>query len=127
MLSSSWFVAIGVQAARDHNARRVSRYFSLAFLCGLGFVIAKILEYTEKIQAGFVINSNDFFMYYYMLTGIHFMHVLLGMTMLAFFVRYSPQGSFDAVKVRNFESGASFWHVVDLLWVVLFALLYLLK
>jgi nitric oxide reductase NorE protein len=49
------------------------------------------------------------------------------MTVLAFMARYSWAGGFNSNKITNLESGASFWHVVDLLWIVLFALLYLIK
>ncbi len=61
-----------------------------------------------------------------MFTGIHLIHVLIGMGVLAFMARYAAAGGLDARKRVHIESGASFWHVVDLLWIVLFALLYLL-
>jgi nitric oxide reductase NorE protein len=127
MLSSSWFVAMAVQAARRSMGRATPILFSCAIGCGVGFVFMKYLEYGAKIRAGIVLTTNDFFMYYYMLTGIHLMHVLIGMGVLAFLVHYSRGGRFEAHQVRNLESGASFWHVVDLLWIVLFALLYLIK
>jgi nitric oxide reductase NorE protein len=62
-----------------------------------------------------------------MFTGIHCMHVIIGMGVLIFAAKYSWDGNFDARKIKNLESSASFWHVVDLLWIVLFALLYLIK
>ncbi len=127
MLTSSWFVAMAVQAARAHRARATVMMFRLGFACGVGFAVVKVVEYTQKIRAGIVINSNDFYMYYYMFTGIHFMHVLIGMGVLAFMAHYASDGKFSAVKVGHIESGASFWHVVDLLWIALFALLYLLR
>jgi len=127
MLSSSWFVATAVHAARRGLGRVTPVCFCLAFLCGVGFGIVKFIEYGAKIRAGITPNTNDFYMYYYMFTGIHFMHVLIGMGVLAGLARYSWAGGLDAKKIRNLESGASFWHVVDLLWIVLFALLYLVK
>jgi len=127
MLTSSWFVAMAVQAARRNLGKFTPILFSLAFGCGFGFAVVKVLEYSEKIRAGITLTTNDFFMYYYIFTGIHFMHVLIGMGVLAVLTRYSWSGEFSAVKIRNLESGASFWHVVDLLWIVLFALLYLIK
>jgi len=127
MLTSSWFVAKAVYAARKNMGKVTPAFFILGFLCGLGFAVVKIFEYSEKIRAGITLTTDDFFMYYYMFTGIHFMHVLIGMGVLAFMARYSWSGGFDAKKIRHLESGASFWHVVDLLWIVLFALLYLVK
>lgn len=127
MLSSSWFVALAVRAARRGMGKVTPVCFLLALLCGCGFGVVKFFEYGEKIRAGITLNTNDFFMYYYMFTGIHFMHVLIGMGVLTFMVRHSWSGRLDATRIRNLESGASFWHVVDLLWIVLFALLYLVK
>jgi nitric oxide reductase NorE protein len=127
LLTSSWFVAMAVQAARAHRTRATVMMFRFALACGVGFAVVKIVEYTQKIRAGIVINSNDFYMYYYMFTGIHFLHVLIGMGVLAFMAHYASDGKFSAVKIGHIESGASFWHVVDLLWIALFALLYLLR
>ncbi len=65
-------------------------------------------------------------MFYYMFTGIHFLHVLIGLGVLAHLwntARRKPDGS----AVRTLENGATFWHMVDLLWIVLFPLIYLLK
>ncbi len=127
LLTSSWFVAMAVQAARAHRARAAVIMFRLALACGVGFSLLKIVEYTQKVRAGILINSNDFYMYYYMFTGIHFLHVLIGMGVLAFMARYVADGRFSEIKVGHIESGASFWHMVDLLWIALFALLYLLR
>lgn len=127
MLSSSWCVATAVHTARKNWSRVSASCFALGFLCGLGFVVVKVLEYAEKIRSDITLTTNDFYMYYYMFTGIHLMHVLVGLGVLAFMTRYAWSGGFDAQKVSILESGASFWHVVDLLWIVLFALIYLLR
>ena len=66
-------------------------------------------------------------MYYYMLTGIHLVHVLIGLAVLAFLWRTSRMGTLDQAAISTLETGASFWHMVDLLWIVLFPLLYLVK
>jgi nitric oxide reductase NorE protein len=126
MLSSSWFVALAVQAARSHRAVLSARLFALAFGCGVGFVVVKFFEYSEKIRAGLTLTSNDFFMYYFVFTGIHLMHVLIGMGVLILLWTTVRRGV-DAKSVNILESGASFWHLVDILWIVLFALLYLIK
>jgi nitric oxide reductase NorE protein len=125
MLSSSWLVASAVQAARRQQSQISSRCFALALACGAGFIVVKYFEYSEKIRAGFTLNSNDFFMYYYVYTGMHLIHVVIGMGVLATLTVYSRSSRFTADKIQHLESGASFWHLVDLLWIVLFALLYL--
>ena len=127
MLSSSWFVATAVKAARRDMRTAATSLLGGALFCGAGFVAAKFCEYRAEILAGFTLNTNDFFVYYYMFTGIHLLHVLIGMGLLGFMARYVAIGQFDMIKMRNLESGASFWHLVDLLWIVLFPLLYLVR
>jgi nitric oxide reductase NorE protein len=129
MLTSSWFVAMAVHSARQGpgTGRATPMLLLMALGCGAGFGVVKLIEYAEKIGAGITLTSNDFFMYYFMFTGIHFVHVLLGMGVLAFLVRATWNGPPTGDTVRHLESGASFWHLVDLLWIVLFALLYLVK
>lgn len=127
MLTSSWLVASGIRAARAHEGRRAALRFSLAIICGAGFGIVKFFEYSAKLHAGITLNTNNFFMCYYMFTGIHMVHVLIGMAVLSFMARYSWAGGITPKRISYLEIGASFWHLVDLLWVVLFALLYLVK
>ena len=127
LLTSSWFVVLAVQAVRRNSGRIAGRLFLLAFLCGIGFAIVKFLEYGEKIRGGYTLITNDFFMYYYIFTGIHFIHVILGMAVLVFLYRKSRSVQFSATDIQMFESGGAYWHMVDLLWIVLFPLLYLVK
>lgn len=126
LLCSSWFVVMGIHSARRDAARAASRLFITAAGCGLGFAVVKMFEYREKLLAGIVPNTSEFFNYYYFMTGLHFLHVLIGVPVL---IAMSQYGRFDApfkTKIGYLECGASFWHLVDLLWIVLFALLYLL-
>jgi len=127
LLASSWFVVMAVEGARQQRGRQASLLFSLALLCGLGFSVVKVVEYSEKIVAGITITTNDFFMYYYIFTGLHFLHVLIGMGVLSFLIVKVRSKNFKADDMVMVESGASFWHLVDLLWIVLFPLLYLMK
>lgn len=127
LLTSSWFVALAVQAVRRNRSTQSSKLLALAFLCGFGFVVVKIFEYAEKIRAGITLETNDFYMYYYLFTGIHLVHVLIGMGVLAYLQKKARAADCDAKTIGVMESGASFWHLVDILWVILFALLYLMK
>ncbi|WP_176599252.1 cytochrome c oxidase subunit 3 family protein [Sphingobium sp. 15-1] len=129
MLSSSWFVAMGVNAVKENRVKVPTALFSLAFLCGAGFGVVKVFEYSEKISLGITLNTTEFYMYYYMFTGIHMVHVIIGMGVLAFlaFSCNARKGVYAEKDIRNIESGACFWHVVDLLWIVLFPILYMVK
>ncbi|MGB0956143.1 MAG: cytochrome c oxidase subunit 3 [Panacagrimonas sp.] len=127
LLASSWFVIMAVNAARKRMTHIATRLFSAAWLCGLGFVVVKYFEWGEKISAGITLTTNDFFMYYYVFTGIHLLHLLIGLGVLAFLISISRRGNFDDRNMMMLEGGASFWHMVDLLWIVLFPLLYMFQ
>lgn len=127
LLFSSWFVVLAVIDVREHAARHAGRLLGLAMLCGLGFSLVKIVEYGEKLRAGLGIMTNDFYMYYYIFTGLHFVHVIIGLGVLIYLTSMLRSGVKSAGELRIFESGAIYWHMVDLLWIVLFPLLYLLQ
>jgi len=125
LLTSSWFVVMGVDAVRDGQNRRAKALLRLAFLCGGGFCAIKALEYTEAFREGVTLVTNNFFMFYFMYTGIHLLHVAIGLGVLLFLMHKTETAA--PKDVRVFESGATFWHMVDLLWIMLFPLLYLVR
>ncbi|MFG1244334.1 cytochrome c oxidase subunit 3 family protein [Xanthobacter versatilis] len=125
MLTSSWFVAIGVEAAHRHLAGVPQRCFGAALACGAAFGAVKFFEYREKIAADITPTTNDFFMFYFVYTGIHMIHVFIGMIVLYMLIIYTRQHNIRALQIQHLQTGAGFWHLVDLLWIVLFPLLYL--
>lgn len=125
LLASSRFVALAVRAARADNPGRAVRLTAWGGLCGLLFMLVKVFEWTSAASRGFTLQRNDFFMFYYMLTGVHLFHVLLGLVILAIVVRELRDPRLR--RARVVESGAIYWHMVDLLWVVIFALLYVMR
>jgi len=120
-------VALAVRRTRLGRSTLAPVLFALAFACGVGFSVMKFLEYGEKIRAGLTLNTNEFYTFYYMFTGIHFVHVLIGMAVLAYLGFISRREVLTEADMTMLESGASFWHLVDILWIVLFTLLYLMK
>jgi nitric oxide reductase NorE protein len=128
LLTSSWFVALAIQAARSvENARRAPVLLLASLGCAVLFIVVKVVEWTEKIGAGHTLTSSDFFMFYFVFTGIHLLHVVIGsgVLLVIYFVARRPQlASHD---LRLLEAGGIFWHLVDLLWVFLFALFYVLN
>lgn len=127
LLTSSWFVVRGVNAGRESKLQSASRLFSLALLCGLGFGVVKIIEYSEKFQHGITPLTNDFFMYYFVFIGIHFIHVIIGCGLLLSMILHCRKHATGSANRLLLEGGASFWHMVDLLWIVLFPLIYLVR
>ena len=127
LLTSSWFVVLAVHGARTGQLARARGCFVLAILGGIGFVVIKYFEWSEKLAADLTIETNNFFMYYYLMTGIHLMHMLIGIGVLVFLWHSVRDAEFDAQGVGVLESGACYWHLVDILWIALFALLYLMR
>ncbi|OZG28878.1 cytochrome C oxidase subunit III [Williamsia sp. 1138] len=127
LLTSSLFVYAGLTAIRSHVRSIGSYAFAAALTCGLIFVALKILEYTQKLDDGHGPGSNTFYQFYFVLTGLHLFHVLLGIGVLAALVRQARRDTFGATRMGMIESGASFWHLVDLLWIMLFPLLYVVS
>ncbi len=128
LLLSSWSVARCVQSARAGAYRPAVKDAFLTALFGLVFLVSKVFEWAKQIRMGNSLSSNDFFTYYFFLTGIHFVHLLIGFVVLGVVVYQlrSParrsQGSQELV-----ETCATYWHTVDFLWVLIFALLYVVR
>jgi nitric oxide reductase NorE protein len=127
LLTSSWSVALAIQALKRDLIDRVPRYLLGGVLTGLMFVMSKSIEYFQKFAHGVTPGTNPFYMWYFTLTGIHLAHVLLGTSLLTYLWISSRRGAYSSSRRAVPESVASFWHLVDLLWIVLFPLLYLMK
>lgn len=127
LLTSSLFVAQAVHLYRAGVRAAAGRLIIGAMLCGGVFLTLKAIEYTSKVGAGHTLNSSEFFIFYYMLTGIHALHVIIGLGVLAFMASLCfGKGRVNA-RTTAMEGGGVFWHLVDLLWIVIYPLLYLVS
>ncbi|BBY73667.1 cytochrome c oxidase subunit III [Mycolicibacterium parafortuitum] len=124
LLTSSWFVARSVLAARAGSHRQAINYIYGGGLCGLLFIAFKGYEWYAKISTGHT-NSEMFFAFYYVLTGVHMVHVLIGLIVLGVVIR-ELRNPFRR-RTSMVETGAVYWHMVDLLWVIIFGLLYVMR
>ena len=123
LLTSSVLVALAAQAFRAHRIVAASRMMAGAELCALTFVVFKGFEWHEVLSAQPHGASNSFLVYYFGLTGLHLLHLLLGSVGLVFVAR-----SMRRTNTRDrfvIEAGSCYWHMVDLAWVVIFPLVYL--
>ncbi len=127
LIGGSWCVVRAVQAVTAQQRRGALAWLAAAQACGLGFLVLKLLEYSAKADAGIDLETNVFFMFYFLLTGFHFLHVLAAMVFLAFLTYSTWHGRLDGAHLHAMETGAAFWHMVDLLWIVLFPLLYIVR
>ena len=127
LITSSYFVVRAVNAIRANAAQSCTRWLVLAILCGAAFVVIKLLEFRAKYAAGISLSTNTFYMFYLSLTFFHFMHVLMGMVILGAVGVKAARGDYSATRHTGVETGASYWHMVDLVWIVLFPLVYLIR
>ncbi len=127
LITSSYFVVRAVSAIKSGNATLSARWLLGGMLLGGMFVLVKLWEFHEKFESGITLETNDFYMYYLILTSFHLMHVLMGMIILACIVYKLKHGAYSAQEHFGVETGASFWHMVDLLWIVLFPLIYIIR
>ncbi|MGI5219572.1 cytochrome c oxidase subunit 3 [Nocardia sp. CA-290969] len=125
LLASSWFVARSVHAARAGTYERALRLVYAGAACGVLFMMIKAFEWFAEAGAGRTLSSGEFFTFYYMLTGVHLFHVALGLLILGVVVRELRSPRRRRISVT--ESGAIYWHMVDLLWIVIFGLLYVMR
>lgn len=124
LLTSSLLVALGVRRVQQDRKGAVP-LFRAALGCGLAFAALKAIEYGEKIAHGITPLTNDFYMYYFAFTAIHLVHVLIGSGGLIFMASVAGRREASATRTMIVECGGIFWHLVDLLWIMLFALFYL--
>ncbi len=125
LLLSSWSVARCVQSSRAGAYRAALRDVIITTAFAVVFLSFKVFEWDRLVRTGNGLDSNDFFTYYFFLTGIHFVHLLIGFVALGIIVyqlRSSARRSQELV-----ETCATYWHTVDFLWVLIFALLYVVR
>lgn len=125
LLASSWSVARCVQAARERSFRAALANAFLTLLFGFVFLVSKVLEWAAKLDEGFGFTSDEFFSFYYFLTAIHFLHLLIGFVVMGIGVHqlWSPARR----SQQAIETCATYWHTIDFLWVMIFALLYVMR
>jgi nitric oxide reductase NorE protein len=122
LVTSGWLVAIAVQRRATNpngpnRSHRAAMFGAMAF--GFVFLAIKVVEYADKIGQGFTPETDMFFQLYYLMTGFHALHVVMGLIILGI-VTWRD-------SLENMETGAAFWHMVDLIWVLLYPLVYLLR
>lgn len=120
VLVTSGLAAAAAVRAREVGKRSLARRWLLAAgSLGLVFIAVKVFEYASKAAIGIGIETSPFFTFYYLITGFHALHVLAGVVVLALVAW--------ADSLRNMEAAVAFWHMVDLVWVLLFPIIYVLR
>ncbi|HZF69564.1 cytochrome c oxidase subunit 3 [Sulfuricurvum sp.] len=134
LITSSYFIVKAIQRIKNSKENDIhissdvaSKWLLATMVFGGIFLINKLLEFSDIFSQGFGLSSNTFFMFYLLLTMFHFMHVLLG-TIIIFMIRQKVKIlGYSPTDYTGMETGAVYWHLVDLLWIVLFALIYIMR
>ncbi|NMZ81646.1 cytochrome c oxidase subunit 3 [Pseudomonas mandelii] len=127
LLTAGLFAALAQEQVRRSRPRHGAVFLLMALLAASVYVVLKLTEYRHLLASGLGMEHNTFFTLYWILTGFHFLHVLLGMVILGWLAERCRRGLYDASKRSGFESGVLYWHMVDLIWVMLFPLVYVLS
>lgn len=143
LLTSSWSMAMGVRACQRSKKAEMIRWLWLTILCAGMFMVVKYFEYSAKFAHGVFPGSyftpdetylpkflgleypNLFWSFYFTMTGIHGFHVLIGMLLIGWLIWAGGKGRFHAGFTAPVDLIGLYWHIVDLIWIFLFPLLYL--
>ncbi|MCP4457659.1 MAG: nitric oxide reductase [Cytophagales bacterium] len=126
LLTSGLFMATGLSELKSGNQKKAVLYLWLTIGLGILFMALKAYEYYEKFQLETSVISNEFFMFYWFITGFHFLHVLVAVVLLSFMLAKTKSGSYTFENFEDVESVGIFWHMCDLIWIVVFPVIYLL-
>ena len=144
LLGSSLTVALSIHYAQMDEAKKAGHALAATVGMGVVFMIIKYFEWTAKFEHGVypaglfdphgegyahladLAFSGQFFSIYFVMTGIHGLHVLIGMTLLGWMATRAYRGHFNSEYYTPIEMGGLYWHLVDIIWIFLFPLLYLI-
>ncbi|HQW45444.1 MAG: cytochrome c oxidase subunit 3 [Bacteroidetes bacterium] len=121
LLTSGYTMALSIDFFKRGTMKKFKSYLLFTIILGTLFVVLKLFEYFIKYQQHISLDTNPFYTYYYMLTAFHLFHVLFGIILLGYF--YTTHSD---IKLNDIEATASFWHMCDLIWLLIFPFIYLL-
>lgn len=125
LLSSGLFMALSVLYFKSEHLKNAKLFLNLTILGGVLFLVLKSIEYYFKIDAGLIIDKNTFFTFYWMLTLFHVIHVVVGIViLLSIKCNFNKKGL--KTGLNDLEASAAFWHMCDLIWLLLFPVIYLI-
>ena len=128
LIFSSVTVVMAWANLRLGDLRKGKIFLTLTLLCGVGFLVIKTIEYTTKFSHHQFPSTNNFFATYYVMTGLHGLHVIGGMVVFVYLLATANKwyGEHREQFTNRVEVTGLYWHFVDLVWIFLFPILYLL-
>ncbi len=126
LITGGFMMATSLHLLKGGENKKSLIWIRAASLMGILFLFIKGIEYAQKIEHGLTIDHDSFFTFYWLLTGFHFIHVLVAVVILLIMARGIRKGTYTKTNYLDVESGATFWHMCDLIWLFLFPVLYLM-
>jgi cytochrome c oxidase subunit III len=127
LLFSSFFVVLALYGAQKGNRKMLLGWLSATVLCGMFFVGMQVYEFTHFYHKGMGYSTNLFSSTFFTLTGFHGSHVTLGVIWLSTMLILAARGKLPPEKSLNLELAALYWHFVDVVWIVIFPVVYLMR
>jgi cytochrome c oxidase subunit 3/cytochrome o ubiquinol oxidase subunit 3 len=126
LLTSSWTMVMGLRAIQGNDRRGLVRWIGATAVLGTLFVMLQYVEYSTLAHEGITIYGDTFGMRFYAPTAFHGAHVVAGVLWAIWVVNRGLQGKYDNGKYLGVEIFGLFWHFVDVVWIVLFTVIYLI-
>lgn len=127
LLFSSYCMAKAMSFIRVDNKIKCERYLWLAFSCGCAYLLIKTFEFHWNDLQGFSTKTNAFFTVYYYMTFNHFLHVGWASCAILWVIFRLKSGAYSSKNNAGLEALAVYWHMIDLMWILIFPLLYVLR
>lgn len=125
LVTSGFFAALSLNYLKNNLRQKSRNNLLISIVLGAGFLILKSIEYSEKINQGYTTSLNHFFTFYWFLTFFHFAHVLFATFILLFL--YFKIKNQEEDEIIALEVGTSLWHMCDLIWILLFPTLFIIR
>lgn len=136
LLTSSLTMALSITAIQRGQKTLSLMFQFLTIVLAMGFMVNKYFEWSAKFHHGIFPGSDAllakpsgeilFFGLYYVMTGLHGLHVIIGVILIALMMRYTSKGIITSESYVKLESAGLYWHLVDIIWIFLFPLFYLI-
>jgi len=138
LILSSLTMALSIWSAQNNDRKKTTIFLAVTIICAIIFMIIKYFDYTHKFHLGIFpgayytftgidhVKAPQFFSIYYMMTGLHGIHVIIGVGLMIWLVIKNQKQAFSSSYYTPIEIVGLYWHVVDIIWIFLFPLLYLI-
>lgn len=127
LITASYFIVRAIHAVKKNQIKPCYHFIYASIGCGAMFVFIKSIEIYDKFSIGIDLTTNTFYMFYFLLTLFHYFHVILGVMILIAVAIKAHRGGYNSDDYFGIETAGAYWHMVDLAWIILFPLIYIIR